>query len=137
MVYADPMARFTVAPEARRLAALRCPVGHDLHSTVTTGGDGFSLCAHVRVRWLTDDQVRVSVACWAVSTDFARYVGGRPPTDGEYRLAPDGTARPDEGFTERVTDRLAACLNALDAPHPERDGHLAITVPAAELVPAG
>ncbi|WP_240204809.1 hypothetical protein [Streptomyces actuosus] len=71
----------------------------------------------------------VSLACWTVSTDAARYVGGHPPTKDECQLAPYGTAGPDEDVTRRVSDHLAACMNALDSPQPDGDGHLTITVP--------
>ncbi len=133
MVHAEPMARHTVAPAVRELMG-RHSKHHPLNTTVSLGGDNFTLCAHIRVRWLTDDQVRVSVACWSVSTDMARYFGGRPPTDDEYRLHPYGTATPDEAFTGRVTGHLATCMHALDSPQPDDDGHLAITVPS---VPPG
>ncbi|GGX79163.1 hypothetical protein GCM10010510_25140 [Streptomyces anandii JCM 4720] len=128
MVYAEPMARHTVAPAVRELMERRS-TGHQLNNTVTLGGDDFTLCAHVRVRWLTDDQAKVSLACWAVNTDTARYLGGHPPSDDEFRLRPYGTATPDEGFTSRVADHLAICMRALDSPQPDDDGHLAITVP--------
>ncbi|MBM4826267.1 hypothetical protein HXP45_35145 [Streptomyces actuosus] len=122
------MAQETAAPAVRELIARRSRQ-HQLNTTVTLGGDDFTLCAHIRVRWLTDDQVKVALACWTVSTDLARYIGGTPPTEAEHRLHPYGTARPDEEFTARVMDHLARCLHALDAPRPDEDGHLAVTVP--------
>ncbi|WP_239513047.1 hypothetical protein [Streptomyces actuosus] len=109
------MAQETAAPAVRELIARRSRQ-HQLNTTVTLGGDDFTLCAHIRVRWLTDDQVKVALACWTVSTDLARYIGGTPPTEAEHRLHPYGTARPDEEFTARVMDHLARCLHALDAP---------------------
>jgi hypothetical protein len=127
MVYAEPMASGTVQPAVRELMA-RCSPRHELNTTVTLGGDNFTLCAHIRVKQLADDQVKVSLACWAVNTDTARYIGGHPPTKDEHQLAPYGTAQPDEGFTRWVIGHLATCMNALDPPQPDRDGHLAVTV---------
>jgi hypothetical protein len=128
MVYAEPMAINVVQPAVRELMA-RCSLQHELDDTVTLGGDGFTLCAHIRVQQTTDDQVKVSLACWAVNTDTARYLGGHPPTEDEYRLAPHGTATADEDFTQRVIIPLATCMDALSPPLPDSDGHLAITVP--------
>ncbi|MBE8472131.1 hypothetical protein IQ210_14360 [Streptomyces sp. 3R004] len=128
MVYAAPMARSTVQPAVHELMA-QCSSARELDTTVTLGGDGFTLCAHVRVRQLTRDQMQVALACWVVNTDAARTLGGHPPAKDEYRLPPDGTAVPDEDFTGRVMDHLAVCLHALDVPHSDPDGHLAITVP--------
>ncbi|MFE9686556.1 hypothetical protein [Streptomyces sp. NPDC006285] len=105
MVYAEPMAISVVQPAVRELMT-RCSPHHELDDTVTLGGDGFTLCAHIRVQQTTDHQAKVSLACWAVSTDTARYLGGNPPTEDEYRLAPHGTATADEDFTQRVISPL-------------------------------
>ncbi|MCI3276702.1 hypothetical protein [Streptomyces cylindrosporus] len=122
------MASGTVQPAVRELMA-RCSPRHELNTTVTLGGDNFTLCAHIRVKQVADDQAKVSLACWAVSTDLARYIGGHPPTKDEHQHAPYGTAKPDADFTGRVIGHLATRMNALNSPQPDRDGHLAVTVP--------
>ncbi|MFI7320682.1 hypothetical protein [Streptomyces venezuelae] len=130
MVYAQPMARAVVEPAVRELMH-QCADGQELSTTVTLGGDGFDMHAHVRVRPTAPGRFEVSLACWVANKDTARYFGNSPPSRDETRLPPDGTATPDAALTARVTGHLATRLEAVDGPRPDRDGHLAVTVPAA------
>ncbi|MFD5110504.1 hypothetical protein [Streptomyces cinereoruber] len=128
MVYAEPMARAVVEPAVRELMH-QCADGQEPSTTVTFRGDGFNMCAHVRARLTAPGQVKVSLACWVVNMDTARYFGSTPPSEKETRLAPEGIAAPDESLTSRVIGHLATRMNALDTPQTDHDGHLAITVP--------
>ncbi|MEV6954196.1 hypothetical protein [Streptomyces sp. NPDC051183] len=130
MVYTEPMARAVVEPAVRELMR-ECTDGREPSTTVTFGGDGFTMCAHVRVRAGEPGRAEVSLACWTVNEDTARYFGANPPTADETRLPPEGTAAPDGSLTSRVIAHLATRMDALDTPRPDRDGHLAITVPLA------
>ncbi|WP_258314427.1 hypothetical protein [Streptomyces sp. Act143] len=124
------MAQAVVEPAVRELMQ-QCADGQEPSTTVTLRGDDFNMCAHVRVRPTAPGQVRVSLACWVVNMDTARYFGSNPPSEDETRLPPDGTAAPDESLTSRVIGHLAARMHALDTPRPDDDGHLAVTVPLA------
>ncbi|WP_327177808.1 hypothetical protein OG599_22685 [Streptomyces sp. NBC_01335] len=128
MVYAEPMARAVVEPAVHELLD-RFPRGGEHTATVSYGGDDFLLCAHLRVRRTKPGLAEVSVACWAVNRDTARYFGGSPPRAEEALLPPEGTARPDDSLTARVVEHLAARMNAHGTPKPDGDGHLTITVP--------
>ncbi|MER6120262.1 hypothetical protein [Streptomyces sp. NPDC001743] len=122
------MARAVVQPAVLDLAR-RYPRGRPFSTTVTFGGDDFTLCAHVRARWAAPGQVEIALACWVVNMDTARYLGDNPPAGHEMRLPPDGTAEWDEDLTGRVIGHLAARMNALSPARPAFDGHLTITVP--------
>ena len=128
MVYTEPMARAVVEPAVRELMP-QCSDGQEHSTTVTFGGDDFNMCAHVRARLAVPGQVKVSLACWVVNMDTARYFGSNPPSVDETRLPPEGTATPDGSLTSRVIGHLATRMNALDTPQPDHDGHLTITVP--------
>ncbi|HET6855609.1 MAG TPA: hypothetical protein VFH94_00735 [Streptomyces sp.] len=128
MVYALPMARAVVEPAVHELMQ-QCPVGGERSTTVEFGGDGFNMCAHVRVRMKPEGQAEVALACWVANMDTARYFGSTPPGEDETRLPPEGTATWDEPLTGRVIGHLATRMNALDAPRRGVDDHLTITVP--------
>ncbi|MFI1680538.1 hypothetical protein [Streptomyces sp. NPDC020607] len=130
MVYAQPMARAVVEPAVRELMR-QCADGRERSTTVTLGGDGFDMHAHVRVGPVARGQVEVSLACWVANKDTARYFGDNPPSRDEALLPPEGTATPDEPLTVRVIGHLATRLEAIGAPRPDRDGHLTVTVPFA------
>lgn len=124
------MARAKVEPAVRDLLQQSAD-GQECTSTVSLGGDGFTLYGHIRVLHTAPARAEVSVACWVANMDMARFHGGNPPTEAETRLPPEGTARPDDSFTARVVDHLATLMNALDTPQAGDDGHLTITVPLA------
>lgn len=128
MVYAEPMARAVVEPAVRELLD-RFPRGGEHTGTVSFGGDDFILYADVRVRRTRPGLATVSVACWVVNRDTARYLGGSPPREEEALLPPEGTAVVDAPLTARVTEHLATRMNAHGTPGPDGDGRLAITVP--------
>ncbi|WUT33161.1 hypothetical protein OG392_36860 [Streptomyces sp. NBC_00691] len=123
------MARTVVEPAVLTLVQ-RYPRGRRFSTTVSCGGDGFSMCAHVQAQWATEPgQVKIALACWVVNLDTARYLGDSPPTRQEKLLPPEGTAAWDEELTGRVISHLAARMNALAPALPTGDGHLTITVP--------
>ncbi|WP_369217992.1 hypothetical protein [Streptomyces flavofungini] len=124
------MARAVVEPAILELVR-HYPRGRPFSTTVTCGGDGFSMCAHVRAQWAAPGQVRIALACWVVNMDTARFLGDTPPDSKEMRLPPEGTARWDEDLTSRVIGHLATRMNALAAALPTADEHLTITVPFA------
>ncbi|WP_229859957.1 hypothetical protein [Streptomyces poonensis] len=124
------MARAVVEPAVRELMH-QCADGQEPSTTVTFRGDGFNMCAHIRARIAVPGQIKVSLACWVVNMDTARYFGSTPPSEDEARLPPEGIATPDESLTSRVIGHLATRMNALDTPQPDDDGHLVITVPLA------
>ncbi|MFI7291221.1 hypothetical protein ACIBRY_31905 [Streptomyces anulatus] len=128
MVYADPMARAVVRPAVIELLQ-RFPRGREFTTTVSFGGDDFALCAHVRVKRTAPGLAKVSLACWVVNRDTARYLGGNPPREDESFLPPEGTAVPDTSLTARVMGCLATRMNSRTTPRPDGDGHLAIDVP--------
>ncbi|MEE1732792.1 hypothetical protein PUR33_27120 [Streptomyces sp. BE282] len=128
MVYAEPMARAVVEPAVAELLG-RFPRGGEFSSTVSLGGDDFSMYAHVRARRTRPGVARVSVACWVVNRDTARYLGGSPPSAAETLLTPEGTADPDEPLTRRVVGCLATRMGAFAAAQPDTDGHFVIEVP--------
>lgn len=127
-MYTEPMARAVVEPAVLELIR-RYPRGAPFSTTVTFGGDDFTMCAHVRAQRAAPGQVRIALACWVVNTDAARYFGDNPPAGEERRLPPEGTAEWDEELTSRVIGHLAARMNALAAARPTADEHLTITVP--------
>jgi hypothetical protein len=99
-------------------------------TTARIADEGSSFYGDVRVSVPALGQVRISLACWTVGTDTARYFGDDPPTEAETRLPPDGTAVTDLGSTVAVLDELALRLNAIDPASPHPGGrHLTITVP--------
>ncbi|WSK24244.1 hypothetical protein OG730_35800 [Streptomyces sp. NBC_01298] len=122
------MARAVVEPAVLELVR-RYPRGRSFSTTVSLGGDDFSMCAHVRAQWAAPGQVKIALSCWVVNKDTARYLGGSPPAVEEMRLPPEGTAHWDEELTSRVIGHLAARMNALSATAATSDGHLTITVP--------
>ncbi|MFJ9248502.1 hypothetical protein [Streptomyces sp. NPDC101776] len=122
------MARAVVEPAVRELVR-QYPRGRSFSTTVTLGGDDFSMCAHIRARWAAPGQVRIALACWVVNRDTARHLGDNPPAEEEMRLPPDGTAEWDEELTSRVIGHLATRMDALATALPTTDGHLTITVP--------
>ncbi|WP_371749839.1 hypothetical protein OG302_41015 [Streptomyces sp. NBC_01283] len=128
MVYTEPMARAVVESAVHELTH-QCTDGQERSTTVSFGGDGFTMYAHVRLCPASSGQADVSLACWTANMDTARYFGSNPAGDAETRLPPDGTAAPDESLTSRVMGHLATRMNALGAPRPGREGHLTITVP--------
>ncbi|NEB87189.1 hypothetical protein G3I43_23900 [Streptomyces anulatus] len=130
MVYAEPMARAVVAPAVVELLQ-RFPRGREFTTTVSFGGDDFTLRAHVRVRRTAPGLAKVSLACWVVDKDTARYLGGNPPREDENSLPPEGTAVPDASLTARVVAALATRLNPGAVSRPDGDGHLAIDVPTS------
>lgn len=127
-MYTEPMARAVVEPAVRKLIR-QDPHGRSFSTTVAFGGDDFSMCAHIRVRWAAPGEVEIALACWVVNMDTARYVGDNPPAGEEMRLPPEGTAEWDEELTSRVIGHLAARLNARTTALPTTDDHLTITVP--------
>jgi hypothetical protein len=127
-VYTEPMARAVVEPAILKLIR-QYPRGRSFSTTVTFGGDDFSMCAHVRAQWAAPGQVKIALACWVVNMDTARYLGDNPPAREEMRLPPEGTAEWDEELTSRVIGHLAARMNALATALPTTDEHLTITVP--------
>ncbi|MCX4681891.1 hypothetical protein OG413_42585 [Streptomyces sp. NBC_01433] len=127
-VYTEPMARAVVEPAVLKLVR-QYPRGGSFSTTVTSGGDGFTMCAHIRAQWAAPGQVKIALACWVVNMDTARYLGDNPPAREEMRLPPEGTAEWDEELTGRVIGHLAARMNAPAAALPTTDGHLTITVP--------
>ncbi|ELP63274.1 hypothetical protein ACKI1I_11595 [Streptomyces turgidiscabies] len=122
------MARAVVQPAVLELVQ-QYPRGRPFSTTVTFGGDDFTMCAHVRAQWAAPGQVKIALACWVVNMDTARYLGDNPPADEEKRLSPEGTAGWDEELTGRVIGHLATRMNALTAALPTTDEHLTITVP--------
>ncbi|MEV0736985.1 hypothetical protein AB0I51_13655 [Streptomyces sp. NPDC050549] len=130
MIYADGMARFTLAPAARELLRLSAD-GQEHTTTISYGGDNFTLYGHLRARRTAPGQGEVAVACWIVSIDLARFFGSTPPAANETRLPPEGTARPDGAITIEAARHLATYLNALDGPRSPTngDGHRTMTVP--------
>jgi hypothetical protein len=122
------MARAVVEPAVRTLLQ-RYPRGRPFSTTVTSGGDGFTMCAHVRAQWAAPGHVKIALACWVVNTNTARYLGDNPPAIEEMSLPPEGTAQWDEDLTSRVIGHLAARMNALAPARPTTDEHLTITVP--------
>ncbi|EGE46054.1 hypothetical protein ACIQUZ_33375 [Streptomyces griseus] len=129
-MYAEPMARAVVGPAVVELLQ-RFPRGREFTTTVSFGGDDFTLRAHVRVRRTTPGLAQVSLACWVVGKDAARYLGDNPPREEENFLPPEGTAVPDASLTARVLDSLATRLNPGAVSRPDGDGHLAIDVPTS------
>lgn len=127
-MYTEPMARAVVEPAVLTLLR-RYPRGGSFSTTVTYGGDGFTMCAHVRARWAAPGQVEIALACWVVNMDTARCFGDNPPAQEEMCLPPEGTAEWDEPVTSRVIGHLAARMNPLSAAVPTTDEHLTITVP--------
>jgi hypothetical protein len=105
------------------------PRGRSFSTTVTFGGDDFSMCAHIRAQWAAPGQVKIALACWVVNMDTARHLGDNPPAEEEMCLPPEGTAEWDEELTSRVIGHLAAHMNALATALPTTDEHLTITVP--------
>ncbi|MGC5533945.1 hypothetical protein [Streptomyces sp. SR-10] len=130
MVYADPMARAVVRPAVVELLQ-RFPRGQEFDTTVSFGGDDFTLRAHVRVRRTAPGLAKVSLACWVVNKDTARYLGDNPPREDENFLPPEGTAVPDASLTARVIGCLATRMNSRTTSRPDGDGHLAIDVPTS------
>ncbi|MEU8953667.1 hypothetical protein AB0C93_05125 [Streptomyces sp. NPDC048518] len=122
------MARAVVEPAVLELLR-QYPRGRPFATTVTFGGDDFTMCAHVRAQWAAPGQAKIALACWVVNMDTARYFGDNPPAEAESRLPPEGTAEWDEELTGRVIGHLAARMNALAAAEPTTDEHLTITVP--------
>lgn len=104
--------------------------GQEHATTARIADEGSSYYGDVRVSIPALGHVRISLACWLVGTDTARYLGGDPPTEAEWMLPPDGTAITDLRSTVGVLDELAIRLNAIDPPVPHPGGrHLTITVP--------
>ncbi|MFJ1971112.1 hypothetical protein ACIO93_20780 [Streptomyces sp. NPDC087903] len=136
MIYAQPMARSVLAPAAFELLE-RSADGREHATTVSFGGDDFTLYGHVRARRTAPGRAEVGVTCWLVNIDLARFVGGNPPTDDETRLPPEGTARPDGAFTIEAARHLAIFLDALDGPRASTngDGHRTMTVPVPDPAP--
>ncbi|MGC4936342.1 hypothetical protein [Kribbella sp. DT2] len=99
-------------------------------TTVRVADEGSTFYGDVLASVPELGQVRISLACWTVGTDGARYFGDDPPTDAETRLPPDGTAVTDLRSTVAVLDELARRLKATEpaVAHPE-GRHLTITVP--------
>ncbi|MFW3464588.1 hypothetical protein ACN24K_31550 [Streptomyces microflavus] len=128
MVYAEPMARAVVEPAVAELLG-RFPRGGEFSTTVSLGGDDFSMYAHIRAKRTRPGVARVSVACWVVNGDTARYLGGSPPSEAETLLPPEGTADPDEPLTRRVVGCLSTRMGAYAAAQPDADGHFVIEVP--------
>ncbi|MGV2920541.1 hypothetical protein [Streptomyces alfalfae] len=77
MVYAEPMARAVVEPAVRELMP-QCADGQEFSTIVVFRGDSFNMYAQVRARLTAPGQVRVSLACWVVNMDTARYFGSTP-----------------------------------------------------------
>jgi hypothetical protein len=124
------MARAVLEPAARDLLR-RSADGQEHSTTVSFGGDDFTLYGHLRARRTGPGQAEVAVACWLVNMDMARFIGGNPPTEAEKRLPPDGTAVPDAAFTVEAARHLAVRMSALDGSHAPTngDGHHTMTVP--------
>ncbi|MET7362188.1 hypothetical protein ABZS76_27670 [Streptomyces sp. NPDC005562] len=122
------MARAVVEPAVLELLR-QYPRGRPFTTTVTFGGDDFTMCAHVRAQWAAPGQAKIALACWVVNKDTARFLGGNPPAEAESRLPPEGTAEWDEELTGRVIGHLAARMHALAAAVPTTDEHLTVTVP--------
>ncbi|MEU6121253.1 hypothetical protein [Streptomyces sp. NPDC047123] len=127
------MARAVVEPAVRELLR-QYPRGRPFATTVTFGGDDFSMCAHVRAQWAAPGQAQIALACWVVDKDTARCLGDNPPAEEEMRLPPEGTAQWDEELTGRVIGHLARRLNAVAAALPTADEHLTIAVPLGPLL---
>ncbi|MEV8376939.1 hypothetical protein AB0P21_29620 [Kribbella sp. NPDC056861] len=99
-------------------------------TTVSIADADYALYADVRVALLSPDRAKISLACWTVYTDAARYFGDHPPEDAEQRLDPEGTALPELDLTVGVIDDLAVRLKSRDLPQPHPGGrHLTVTVP--------
>jgi hypothetical protein len=106
------------------------PGGEERAMAVSISDEGSSYCSDVRVSIPALGQVRISLACWLVGTDTARYFGDDPPTEAERMLPPDGTAVTNLRSTVGVLDELAIRLNATEQASPHPGGrHLTITVP--------
>ncbi|GAB2563545.1 hypothetical protein [Kribbella endophytica] len=104
--------------------------GQEHATTARIADEGSSYYGDVRVSIPALGHVRISLACWLVGTDTARYLGDDPPTEAERMLPPDGTAITDLRSTVGVLDELAIRLNAIDPPVPHPGGrHLTISVP--------
>ncbi len=104
--------------------------GQERATTVRIADEGSSYYGDLRVSIPALGQVQISLACWLVGTDTARYFGDDPPTEAETRLAPDGTAITDLRATVGVLDELATRLHATEPASPHPGGrHLTITVP--------
>ncbi|WP_432944242.1 hypothetical protein ACQPXM_02375 [Kribbella sp. CA-253562] len=102
----------------------------EFSTTVSLADVDSTLYGDVRIRVPELGRVEISLACWTVGTDTARYFGDDPPTVAETELPPTGTAVPDLASTIGVIDELSARLGALEPPSPHRGGrHLTITVP--------
>jgi hypothetical protein len=99
-------------------------------TTVSIADADYALYADVRVALLSPERAKISLACWTVYTDAARYFGDHPPEDAERKLDPEGTAIPELNLTVGVIDELAVRLKSRDLPQPHPGGrHLTITVP--------
>lgn len=111
-----------------------CSAGEERSTTVRVADAGYAVYGDLRVGLAASGQAEVSLACWTVNLDTARYFGDNPPEEVETRLPPDGTAIPDLRMTIAVLDDIADRLKARDAPRPHPGGsHLTIAI-AAEAV---
>jgi hypothetical protein len=108
-----------------------CSAGEERSTTVRVADAGYAVYGDLRVGLAASGQAEVSLACWTVNLDTARYFGDNPPEEAETRLPPDGTAVPDLQMTIAVLDDIADRLKAPDAPRPHPGGsHLTITLAA-------
>ncbi|MEU4390503.1 hypothetical protein [Kribbella sp. NPDC023855] len=108
-----------------------CSVGEERSTKVRVADAGYAVYGDLRVSLTAPGQAEVSLACWTVNLDTARYFGDSPPEEAETRLPPEGTAVPDLRMTIAVLDDIADRLKAVDAPRPQAGGsHLTLTVSA-------
>jgi len=121
-------AEYLLASKAH--AALRglLPAGEECSTKLRISDAEYAAYGDLRVTFAEPDRAKVSLACWTVYTDTARYFGNNPPTEAETSLPPEGTAITDLALTVGVIGDLAARWNALDLPHPDGN-HLTINVP--------
>lgn len=104
-----------------------CAVGEERSTTLRIADVDYALYGDLRVARSRPDRADISLACWYVNMDTARYFGDHPPDDAESKLAPEGTAVPDLAQTIGFIEALAARLKVRHIPQPSGD-HLTIPV---------
>ncbi len=119
---------YLLATHAHKALHELLPAGDERSTKLRISDAEYAAYGDLRVTFPEPDRAKVSLACWTVYTDTARYLGNNPPTEAETTLPPEGTAITDLALTVGVIGDLAARWNALDLPHPDGN-HLTINVP--------